>query len=298
MIIEKDVSSQTSFNEKVFAFYLRKTGLKIKENVLLKDTLNEVIERDKKSFDIYFQKQNMKFAIEYDGSYYHNNTVDNDNIKNLISKANDVRIIHIREKGLNKLDRRRGCYNHIMKDNSEKEIIKSLNYIKSVLELYGIKIKDFDVNIERDRDEILGLLKLSPVDNSISKVRPQWLYEWDYDKNTVNPNCISINSHFILNWKCPRGHNWKARPMNRNNGNGCPYCANRKLLKGFNDLKTLYPKIAEMWYEENINKPEEILGKSEQKVIWKCNKCNHIFERKVYKQIQMNGKCPNCKKEV
>ena len=32
-------------------------------------------------------------------------------------------------------------------------------------------------------------------------------------------------------------------------GNGCPYCANRKVLPGFNDLATAAPLVAKQWHE-------------------------------------------------
>ena len=32
-------------------------------------------------------------------------------------------------------------------------------------------------------------------------------------------------------------------------GNGCPYCANRKVLVGFNDLATVQPLVAKEWHE-------------------------------------------------
>ena len=41
-------------------------------------------------------------------------------------------------------------------------------------------------------------------------------------------------------------------------GQGCPFCANRRLLVGFNDLKTRCPEAAEDWdYELNEGGPED-----------------------------------------
>lgn len=36
----------------------------------------------------------------------------------------------------------------------------------------------------------------------------------------------------------------------RSEGSGCPYCAGRKVLPGFNDLETLYPDVAAQWHRE------------------------------------------------
>ena len=36
-----------------------------------------------------------------------------------------------------------------------------------------------------------------------------------------------------------------------NNGNNCPYCSNKKVLAGYNDLATVSPKIASEWSKKN-----------------------------------------------
>lgn len=41
----------------------------------------------------------------------------------------------------------------------------------------------------------------------------------------------------------------------------CPYCSGKKLLKGENDLQTLYPDIAKEWdWKLNSNKPSDYFG--------------------------------------
>ncbi len=46
-------------------------------------------------------------------------------------------------------------------------------------------------------------------------------------------------------WRCLRGHRWDAPPAERSQKQqGCPYCSGRKVLVGFNDLKTRFPEIA------------------------------------------------------
>lgn len=48
-----------------------------------------------------------------------------------------------------------------------------------------------------------------------------------------------------FNWVCDLGHTWDASPNSRtNNNSGCPFCGNKKVLAGFNDLRTKYPKIS------------------------------------------------------
>lgn len=51
-------------------------------------------------------------------------------------------------------------------------------------------------------------------------------------------------------WRCEKGHSYRVIIAQRvQQGNGCPYCANRKVLVGFNDLATVQPLVAKEWHE-------------------------------------------------
>jgi hypothetical protein len=65
--------------------------------------------------------------------------------------------------------------------------------------------------------------------------------------NNINPQLLTIGSHKNVWWLCKNGHSYKSKASNRVNGKGCRICANRIVLEGFNDLKTLNPKIAKAW---------------------------------------------------
>lgn len=54
--------------------------------------------------------------------------------------------------------------------------------------------------------------------------RPSLAEEWDYDKNEISPDEISVFSSQKIWWKCKEGHSWKAQVSNRANGAGCPKC--------------------------------------------------------------------------
>ena len=63
-------------------------------------------------------------------------------------------------------------------------------------------------------------------------------YGWEADT-------VTFGSSQRKKWKCSKDHIWKATVAVRAiGGNGCPYCSNRKVLKGFNDLVTTHPEIA------------------------------------------------------
>ncbi|MBQ2408641.1 MAG: hypothetical protein II309_04320, partial [Bacilli bacterium] len=120
--------------------------------------------------------------------------------------------------------------------------------------------------------------------------------EWNCDKNkNINLEEITHGSIKKIWWKCKYGHEWEASPNNRTRGTGCPYCNNRSLLVGFNDLKSKYPIIAEEWnYKQNSGLlPEQILYGSHKKVWWKCKTCGNEWQTTIYNRISGKG-CPKC----
>ena len=98
--------------------------------------------------------------------------------------------------------------------------------------------------------------------------------EWNYAKNRdINPCDLPENSGKKVWWICEKGHEWQARIADRNRGTGCPYCSNKKVITGENDLKTVYPNLAKEWnYEKNDKKPEDFFAHSRKKVWWICKK--------------------------
>lgn len=123
------------------------------------------------------------------------------------------------------------------------------------------------------------------------------LCEWDFDKNeNVKPNEISIGSHKKIWWKCDKGHGWKTEVRSRIEGKRCPYCMNRKLLSGFNDLQTRFPEIAKQWnFEKNEGlTPDQVLFSSRGiSVWWKCEK-GHEWKTLISSRTKMGTGCPVC----
>ena len=50
-----------------------------------------------------------------------------------------------------------------------------------------------------------------------------------------------------------------------------PYCGDRKVLKGYNDLRTTHPKIAREWNKERNGdlEPTDVIANSNKRVWWK-----------------------------
>lgn len=114
--------------------------------------------------------------------------------------------------------------------------------------------------------------------NDLGTTHPELLLEWDYHKNTLSPYSISFGydkkvwwKHSVIKDGKPFEHSWEASPNSRTNSkSNCPYCANKKVLIGYNDLLSLLPEIASKWdYDKNHPfKPENFTIASGKKVYW------------------------------
>ncbi len=79
---------------------------------------------------------------------------------------------------------------------------------------------------------------------------------------------VTAGSGKSLLWKCKLGHQWKAAVDSRASANrNCPYCANKKVFIGFNDLGTKFPEIAK---EANGWDPGKVISGSHKKLLWRC----------------------------
>ena len=146
-----------------------------------------------------------------------------------------------------------------------------------------------DVNLIRDSIAIENLRVCSEKETSLLLTNPILAGEWNYEKNgNLKPENVAPNSSKKVWWKCLKGHEWLANINNRSNGRNCPYCSNKKLLKGYNDLATTNPALVAEWnYEKNGNlTPEDLIAGSEQKVWWSCSKGHEwktqIKNRQIY----------------
>lgn len=63
-----------------------------------------------------------------------------------------------------------------------------------------------------------------------------------------------------------------------NQKQNCPYCSNQRVLKGYNDLETLFPDVAKSWdYENNGDLlPSMVTSRTNKKVFWVCPN-NHSY---------------------
>jgi very-short-patch-repair endonuclease len=84
--------------------------------------------------------------------------------------------------------------------------------------------------------------------NDLVTVNPVLAAEWHPTKNgTLKPSDVFATQSGIVWWQCKLGHEWEISPNGRRN-RGCPYCSNRRVLAGYNDLATTHPHLAAEWH--------------------------------------------------
>ena len=140
--------------------------------------------------------------------------------------------------------------------------------------------------------------KIVAPEKSFAVKYPELASQWDYDRNSgLTPNDYLPGSEKKFWWKCEKGHLWKTSIAHRTHNNNCPYCGNKKLLKGFNDFATVYPNMLSEWdYSKNEIGPDQVLSGSNKKVFWLCEN-GHSWQASVSNRINGTG-CPYCKGKV
>ena len=139
--------------------------------------------------------------------------------------------------------------------------------------------------------------KLIKGNNDIKTLYPEIAEQWHPTLNgSVLPDSVTSRSNKKFFWLCDKGHTYESTPDKRVNGEGCPYCNNRRLLVGYNDLETTYPVIAaEGDYGFNEGTPKDYTFRSMYKAHWKCSICGHEWEAKIRDRVDSKYKlCPKC----
>ena len=122
------------------------------------------------------------------------------------------------------------------------------------------------------------------------------LREWNGEKNAIDILEVTAKSSRKNWWRCEKGHEWKTRIYARTiEGHGCPYCKNKAILPGYNDLATNFPAIAAEWHPTKNGDltPDKSAPVSGRKVWWRCEK-GHSYEMTIACRTLLNQNCPYC----
>lgn len=108
---------------------------------------------------------------------------------------------------------------------------------------------------------------------SLAEKNPELAKQWFAEKNgDLTAEMVTYGSTFQVWWICDKNHVWRQSPNRRSAGSGCgcPICANKIIVAGYNDLATTHPEIAKFWdYERNEDLlPTQVAAGSDRKVWW------------------------------
>ncbi len=130
--------------------------------------------------------------------------------------------------------------------------------------------------------------------NDLASRFPEIAAEWSERNLPLTPDKVTAFKNTRVWWKCSLGHEWYTLISTRSGGSQCPYCSGIKLLKGFNDLATKHPLLADEWSDRNFPlTPEMVNEKSTKNVWWKCRTCGYEW-KSVIKSRTKGSICPVC----
>ena len=248
--------------------------------------------------DLYLPNQ--RIGIEYDGWYYHKNSIQKDTKKNKILKSNNINLIRFREIPLSIISK-----NDILIEQNKlkKKDIDTL--IKKIIFISKINTKEINEYLtkknfqyEKEYKRYLSFYPSPIPQKSLKRTHPNLCREWDYNKNyPLKPENFYTNSGQKVWWLCKKKHSWEIRIAARTQkgrSTGCPYCNGKKVCID-NNLSNNFPKIAkELDINKNNNlKASQLHFGSHKKVWWKC-KLNHSWKAEIRSRTKQNTGCPIC----
>ena len=305
---------QTSFPEQATFFYVHK---------LYSDAINKYKPAFLGSMELDIYIPSIHTGIEFDGANWHQSDeqYERDIRKYKLCQENHVKLIRIKEKNTR---------NWV--DNAQTaDVVYTISKVKKTGELETVlKVildsidassnmwtrtdprhihSQIDVNIERDRPQILGYL--TSIDNSLAILRPDVASKWDYVKNQdLTPDMFTVSSNEIIWWKCPDcGHEWKCsiNSMTRKGRFGCAECSKKHrgrsftqgVVKKVGSLAETMPELAKEWHpiKNGDLTPNDITAGKFKPVWWLCPKCGYEWQASPNNRKRGIG-CPCCSGRV
>ncbi|MBB2903574.1 putative Zn-finger protein [Kineococcus radiotolerans] len=134
--------------------------------------------------------------------------------------------------------------------------------------------------------------------NDMATTHPRLAAQWHPHLNEdLTPRQVRAGTNRKFWWVCERGHEWHALASHRaSKGVGCPYCANKKVLGGVNDLTATHPQLAEEWdgQRNGALSPTQVVAGSDKVVWWRCSQ-GHAYDSPVSRRTGPRASgCPYC----
>ncbi|MBR6870222.1 MAG: hypothetical protein IKM91_01200 [Candidatus Methanomethylophilaceae archaeon] len=278
---------QASFNEKAILVCLQKTFPEID----FESNYTRFKKRGVSELDIYVPS--LGLAIEYDGPRHTNYA--RDNAKSEACRKLGIRLYRIKEH-LRKGDE--SLFDDVFMWVSDHAQGKEMNEVINTLEkeiatAAGIGCWTSHADLYRYRSEINEILIVHP-EKSLAEMYPEVAKQWHPTRNgSLLPKEVYAGSNRKAWWVCEKGHEWEAVISSRSR-TGCPYCSNRRVIPGENDLATTNPELISEWHptRNGNRKPSDVVSGSQKKAWWACER-GHEWEATINDRVHGRG-CPYC----
>lgn len=89
---------------------------------------------------------------------------------------------------------------------------------------------------------------------------------------------IDSLSNIVATWKCSKCSGKYDCSVVKRHQEGCPYCSNKQMLKGFNTLQETHSYLEKFWDEGNSTKLSDYWSKSTEAINWSCPCCGIHFQ--------------------
>ena len=290
------MEKQTSLPEKIIFYYIKK---------LFPDALENYNPAFLKKMNLDIFIPSLKLGIEYDGEAWHKEP-KHDSLKTNLCINNGVQLIRFREPKCPDINDGSLIYKLNKNVNSNSNMNEPINWLLNFIKENFLVDLNYDVNVDRDYTEILSTIEMYEKENSLGKLRPELLQEWDFIKNkSISPYKVTSGSSKIIWWKCKNNHSYKMVISSKTTGRNCPFCAkitrpierNNTYLKQNGSLLEKYPELSREWnyFKNEKISPENVTPRSHKLVWWKCAKCKYEWKSTVDNRAKGQG-CPKCSK--
>lgn len=276
---------KTSFPEQAIFFYLKQ--ITVAYNRYKLDSRTEI--------DIYLPEY--KLGIEYDGLYYHKGEKAR---QREISKYNRLKkegisLIRVKESENNSNDMIMDAFIYSKPYYRDNDLCKTISDLMRCIENLTNLSFELDIDVARDRYMIYNQYIIGEKEKSLLILQPKLAEQWHPTKNgDLLPENVTASANKKIWWICEQGHEWQAMLNSRSQGAGCPICAGKQVLSGFNDLETKNPNIAKQWHptKNGSMTPSDIFPSSNKKFWWMCEK-GHEWQATAADRIAGKG-CAVC----
>lgn len=137
--------------------------------------------------------------------------------------------------------------------------------------------------------------RINGLKDTLEDVKEKVFNKWGTEYEVLSTEYIDHNHKMLFrhNLKDGRSHNILSKPGRILADCECAVCCGMQVCKGFNDIATTDPEIADLFlYEEDTHK---YMKNSNKKVWMKCPLCGHIINKRINQVTSDRDiRCPIC----